>query len=487
VQKAVHGDTVEFTAPVDVDIRGDVRYEATLCLGDEVLATKAWTVTLPEILEYKMHRKHFYPGETTLSVAFKAHLKERDGGPLLLKTSIDDVEYNSLVFNNLEENGEFSLKGLELGRHVVTFTLFQNDRQLTTVKADLFIHPEPTVRIRDDGTLLIDGKPFFPMGMYHVSWSETVEHRKAMIADIAQYGYNAVHVGITQGEVKEETYGDFLDECQRHGVHVITEFRPSEALDVIRKYKDHPAVLGWNPGDEPCASGVSPQEMFSRYDAFKQLDPNHIAYTVICTPSQYRNYASGTDVLAPDPYPVPNQPFDSVYINYRDADTEARKFDTSLWAVPQCFGYDDESTWPRYPTADEYRCMLYLALIGGAKGFINYTYFDQKFSLPKADGLWDACKTLPMELQPLLPFILNGERIVQQENDKGIYTATWTLGGRTAIVIVNGSPNTALPFALDGDFDGATIHFGVVEELKATSTGLSGTLRPCGQAVLFTP
>ena len=33
-----------------------------------------------------------------------------------------------------------------------------------------------------------------------------------MIADIAQYGYNAVHVGITPGEVKGETYGDFLDE-----------------------------------------------------------------------------------------------------------------------------------------------------------------------------------------------------------------------------------------------------------------------------------
>ncbi len=482
--KKVHGDIVDFTVPIVYDIRGNIRHEASVSLGGRAVDTVVWHSELPQILEYKMRRKHFYPGETTLSVTFKANPDNPDGDSLLLQAAIDGVVQKPLPFNDLEAIGNYALDGLKPGRHVATFTLLQNGNRLTTVNAELFTHPAPNVRFRNDGTMLLNGKPFFAFGMYHVSWSASPEHRKAMIADIAQYGYNVVHVGCKAGEFKADTYGDFLDECQKHGVYVITEFPVKEALEVIAKYKDHPAVLGWNPGDEPYPAGVSPEEMFRRYDSFKQLDPNHLAYTVICTPSQYKNYASGTDVLSPDPYPVPNHPIDNAYKNYKNAHAEARKYDTALWGVPQCFGYD-KGTWPRYPTADEYRSMLYLSLIAGVKGFVNYTYYDRGFFLPKAPGLWDACKTVPTEMKPLIPFILDGKRTFLLENEKGIYAATWTLGDRTALVIVNASPDKALPFELKGDFANSTIHYGSVDGLKTTAAGISGTIRPYGQTVLF--
>ncbi|MBP5639217.1 MAG: hypothetical protein J6X55_07055 [Victivallales bacterium] len=485
VRKTVAGDIVNFEVPIAYEVRGKIRHEAKLLLGQNAIATTDWQSELPQILEYKMRRKHFYPGETTLSVAFKAFPYAPEAGPLKLFTRIDGKAIQpNIAFNAMEASGNFSLNGLGNGRHVVTFELQQNGQTLTAPEAELFIHPEPTVRFREDGTMLMNGKPFFAFGMYHVSWSASPEHRKAMIADIAQYGYNVVHVGCKAGEFKADTFGEFLDECQKHGVYVITEFPVKEALAVIAKYKDHPAVLGWNPGDEPYPAGVSPEEMFRRYDSFKQLDPNHLAYTVICTPSQYKNYSSGTDVLAPDPYPVPKNPIDNVYKNYKDAHAEARKYDTALWAVPQCFGYD-KGTWTRYPTADEYRSMLYLSLIAGVKGFVNYTYYDRGFFLPKAPGLWDACKTFPTEMKPLIPFILNGKRTVHQEDTKGIYTGTWSFDGRTAAVIVNASPDKALPFEIKGDFSNVSIHYGTVENLKTTANSLSGTLRSYGQAVLI--
>ena len=482
VTKKVLGDTVTFLAPVTYTKRGIIQFSSVLKDGETVLSDSKWQDELPEILTSKFRRKHFYPGMNELEAWLNAVPDYPDAGPLTLRWTLDGGTPSTQPMDGMNATVKLPIGKLALGRHLITWELLQNGKSLVRLEEDFFIHPEPTMRFREDGTLLNHGKPFFPFGMYHVSWSTPPEHRLEMVRNIAQYGYNLVHVGIKKEEKETDTYGQFLDECQKNGIYVITEFG-YKAEDVIRKYKDHPAVLGWNPGDEPANRGVSNKEMFRRYDTFKQLDPNHIAYTVICIPAQYKNYASGTDVLAPDPYPVPNNPIDHVYRAYKSAWQEAMKYDTALWGVPQCFG--GYSSWKRPPNGDEYRGMLYLALIAGVKGFVNYTYHDGGFSLPKDAELWEACKKVPTEMVTLIPFILNGQRTVLMENAKGIYAAIWKRDGCKAVVIVNASSEKALPFNLKGDFTNTQLDFGTVQELKATSESLSGTLRPLGQAVLY--
>ena len=485
VDKMVEGNVVQFTARIAYQTRGVIQFAAALMDGTNVLLESNWQDELPEILTSKLRRKHFYPGMNELEATLIAISDPPVVyPPSIIQWQLDGGKISKQKITQMTTTVKMPVRNLAVGKHVIAWELLQNGKSLAKLTQDFFVHPEPTMRFRDDGTLLINGKPFFPFGMYHVTQSATPEHRLDMVKEIAKYGYNLVHVRILSSEKGTDSYGKFLDECQKRGIYVITEF-DYDALEVIRTYKNHPAVLGWNPGDEPYPKGVTPEMMFSRYDAFKQLDPNHIAYTVICTPSQYKNYACGTDVLAPDPYPIPNNPIDTLYTNYKNAHAEARKFDTALWAVPQCFGYG-HGTWSRTPTADEYRAMLYLSLIAGAKGFVNYTYFDGGFFLPKSTELWEACKSVPTEMAPLIPFILNGKRTVQQENDKGVYAATWTLDDSKAIVIVNASPDTVLPFEIKGDFANASIHYGAVENLKAASAGLGGTLRPYGQAVFLT-
>lgn len=87
-------------------------------------------------------------------------------------------------------------------------------------------------------------------------------------------------------------------------------------------------------------------------------------------------------------------------------------------------------------------------------------------------------------MKPLIPFVLDGKRKVHLVDASGIYAATWTIGGNTAIVLVNAS-DSEQSFALPGAFQSAKLHFGSIDNMKADATALNGTIRPLGQAVLF--
>ena len=449
----------------------------------------------PDALSIKLKRKHVYPGDAVspqVTVCPPAEGRDQLTG---VAWRIDGGAWSERA----AEDGTWTIPsaGLPIGQHLLQARLVYRDGFLAemekgkrelydwgeSVEAEFFTHPEPKYRIREDHVLLENGKPFFPLGFYDVSWMVPVEQRLRMAQDIAQWGYNTIHVGIQGPENKGDGYGAFLDSCARLGVRVITEFS-GDPLPVIEKYRGKPAVLGWNPGDEPAPKGITPQEMFRRYDNFKQIDPDHIAYTVICVPSQYANYAAGTDVLAPDPYPVPRRPFDDVYRRFKEAKAAANKVDTALWAVGQAFGgqkYDKKGAWPRCPDAREFRGMSYLALMAGVKGIIYYTYYDGSFDILKAPDLLEAVKAFPAELRGLIPFVLDGKGELLAEDKDGVYAMAWTRGSERRLVVVNARDKEAevsLPFA------GGQVLFGTPRNLRTDCGQLRFTISPLERVVV---
>ncbi|MBP5300554.1 MAG: hypothetical protein J6Y80_04035 [Victivallales bacterium] len=356
--------------------------------------------------------------------------------------------------------------------------LTQNGKAVTERRQEFSRHGEPQWRIREDGTLLHRGRPFFPVGFYHVTWTANPAQRLAAMKDLAMRGNNCIHVSFL-GYAREKN-GDefraFLDECERRGVFVVMEFGECDPLEVVRKFKGHPAMLGWNPGDEPAAHGIPPKEMFRRYSAFKQEDPDHLVYNVICVPEHYKDYCSGADVMAPDPYPIPSVKVDVAYVRYKQAAAAARKNGTAFWTVPQCFGNFVNGT--REPTPQEFRALAYLSVIAGAKGMIHYTYFDGNFFLPKSPALCRAAMAFPQEFMPLTPFLLDGERTVLQEQNRGVYCAAWKWQGRTAYVAVNAADEPKR-LELPGDFSRCRL---LAEpeglQVAADASGLSVILPP---------
>ena len=456
-----------------------------------------WEETLPDALSIRLKRKHVYPGDAVqpqVAICPPAEGRDQLTG---LAWRIDGGQWTERAAQ--DGTWAISATGLSFGRHVLQARLVYRagffeavdagKRKLfdwgESAEAEFFTHPEPKYRMRGDHVLLENGRPFFPFGFYEVSWTIPAAERLAMAREVAKWGYNTIHVGMRGDEYDGDGYGVFLDECAKLGIRVITEFDENRAESVIRKYRGKAAVMGWNPGDEPAPKGITPQQMFGRYDRFKQIDPDHIAYTVICVPSQYANYAAGTDVLAPDPYPVPRRPVDDVYRRFKEAKSAANRVDTALWAVGQAFGgqrYDKDGAWPRWPDAREFRGMSYLSLMAGAKGIIYYVFSDGSFDILKAPDLLEAVKAFPAELRGLTPFVLNGKGELLAEGEDGVYAMAWTLGAERRLVVVNArdkETDVSLPFA------GRQVLFGTPRNLRAEE-GRVEKRSPRGGHIRFT-
>jgi len=458
-----------------------------------------WEETTPHAVGIRLKRKHLYPGN-----ALVAQMSFAESGRVGARPSLEgaawQIDDGAWQMREVKD-GDWTIPvdGLSPGAHVFRAKLCYKPGFLDSLSHEernlldwgegeethFFTHPEPKYRMRDDHVLLENGKPFFPLGFYEVSWSIPAAERLAMVQDVAKWGYNTVHVGMRGDEYDGDGYGAFLDACAKLGIRVITEFDEGRAGSVIRKYRGKSAVMGWNPGDEPAPKGITPQEMFRRYDNFKQIDPDHIAYTVICVPSQYANYAAGTDVLAPDPYPVPRRPVDDVYRRFKEAKAAANRVDTALWAVGQAFGgqkYDKKGSWPRWPDAREFRAMSYLSLMAGAKGIIYYVFSDGSFDIRQAPDLLEAVQAFPAEMCGIVPFVLDGKGELLAEDVDGVYAMAWTLGAERRLVAVNArnkETTVTLPFA------GTSVMFGAPREVKQLSDGkLSFTLSPLERVVI---
>ena len=477
---------------------GKVESKLELRADGEPLLSCAWEETTPRAVGIRLKRKHLYPGNALVAQMAFAEPGRAGARPSLEGAAwqIDDGAWQMREV----KDGDWTIpvEGLACGAHVFRVKLCYKPGFLVSLGAEernlldwgegeeahFFTHPEPKYRMRDDNVLLENGQPFFPFGFYNVSWTIPAEERLSMAQDVAKWGYNTVHVGMRGDEYDGDGYGAFLDACAKLGIRVITEFAVGRAESVIRKYSGKAAVMGWNPGDEPAPKGITPQEMFRRYDTFKQIDPGHIAYTVICVPSQYANYAAGTDVLAPDPYPVPRRPVDDVYRRFKEAKAAANKVDTALWAVGQAFGgqkYDQKGPWPRWPDAREFRAMSYLSLMAGAKGIIYYTYYDGSFDIRQAPGLLEAVKAFPAEIRGMVPFVLDGKGELLAEDADGVYAMVWTLGTERRLVAVNARDKEVkveLPFA------GARVLHGAPQGLKVVDGKVSFTLPPLERVVL---
>lgn len=464
------------------EVRGVVEYRLTVFRNGEELFTDSWSETLPLFLNAAAMNKHLYPKDHFIRISTELHPQGDSLAGMTLRSRLDNGSWREYPVTAQKQLLEYPLENVAEGRHVVTFEALQNGKLQETREVEFFRHPEAVYSVRADGVLLEKGKPFIPVGIYHVSWADTPANRLAMLRDAASAGYNTIHAGIIPSDTLE-SYRAFLDECAKLKVRVITEFtgkqRPEE---VIRAFRKHPAVMGWNPGDEPAGQGITSAEMFRRYDTYKQLDPDHIAYTVICVPAEYKNYACGTDILAPDPYPVPTDPAYSIYPRFCDARKEAKRYDTTIWAVLQSFG--NYGNWTRVPYSSELRVMSYLALLAGAKGLVLYTYSDRNFRITDYPELYAGMKALPTELKAVTPAVAAGRLTRHLEGENGLYSGSWEWNGRRTTVVVNAGTAPARFSVPSGASGKAEIRVGKADDFRVSGGRLSGLLGAMDRVVI---
>ncbi|MGC9317139.1 MAG: hypothetical protein ACP5KN_03785 [Armatimonadota bacterium] len=320
-----------------------------------------------------------------------------------------------------------------------------------------------------DGHLYVDGKPFFAIGLYSVGLRD--------LPAVAEAGFNLVHTYAWEGQRTYDDGEQWLDACQESGLKALAGlYRPSVkemdfggAIERIRRFRDHPALLAWHTMDEPgwddardeCL-GVEidgrpgKQYMPGAYQVCREHDPDHPVTAVFCHFVDPELFIDSVDIVQADYYcvpPIPQQNFSGTGFRgvkmFVDRTRQASDGEKPFWFVQQIFdwsvskeeSYEVPPEWQRGPNRAETRCATYTAVASGARGVLYWSLSRAMGSDWHRDSLsrvrrWNDLCSIVDELNALTPVLTSTEREVIREADR-IVSMVKSDGESTWIIACN--------------------------------------------------
>ena len=269
-------------------------------------------------------------------------------------------------------------------------------------------------------SLLVDGEPFFPIGLYWLR-AEDLGPMRHLHFNSGDYYY----------KLRGEEVAALMDAAAAEGMQILLElteyargkpepnYRAIAAL--VKRYRQHPALLAWYLVDEPDETKMAPAAALAIYELIRELDPYHPVYLVNNRPHTYAAYSDASDILAIDVYPIPNYPITQVGDYMQQARWTSLERNP-VWFIAQAFGGVEH--WARSPTAAELRNMVYQGLVEGAKGVLFYRYCQENERHIQPLALWREVQRLAAELAELGPVLLQEEHsLAAQPTDAEIKVA----------------------------------------------------------------
>jgi hypothetical protein len=334
------------------------------------------------------------------------------------------------------------------------------------------------VRVNSQGTTLLNDKPFFPFGFYHVSWGNSSVERNRHLKMIADAGFNTIHASFDTIDAsnnkfaKINQYKQFLQEADRLGIKVLTEFDPKERVNLVDELKNYPAILGWNIADDVDNGELTPSKVFNSHCQLKKADPDHLTYISGYTEDNIDDYVNTADAVGVQGYPVgSNRERAFSWLNYivSLADKAADPERLIIGNV-QSFRWNKDNPAaaenPKTPTFAQIRNMTYQSLLGGAKGII-YFAFDSSpddWNILEHPKLWQEMRSLVPEINQIKPILLQGKLKKLDMKTDNILAGVWTHQKQKLVIIVNTSEQPTTKVALNLSGSKASLMFQETEE-----------------------
>ena len=280
------------------------------------------------------------------------------------------------------------------------------------------------------GRTIVDGKPFFPVGL-----ESTIHPDGDSLEHYASGPFNCIRtLGVPTLEQLDKYHARgimWIAGLQNYYYNVkrakggirfrsLAEVR-AELREVIETRKGHPATLAWLTNDELPLGNVPDAE--DTYRLFRSLDPDHPVRCCIDQPMNVRAFMCSYDNIATDPYPIGCS---HRMVNEAAKWTRITRRQTfgirSIWQVVQAFDWSwyrknatpEERTLMRMPTVDEMRSMSWQCIAEGANGIFWYAYnCYHMFTESKAEfeRCWlDVC-TVAAEVRRFVPMMLSVEPV----------------------------------------------------------------------------
>lgn len=285
----------------------------------------------------------------------------------------------------------------------------------------------PKVSIDHRRRLTVDGKPFFPLGMY---WSSISEK------NLQVYSQSKFNCIMPYGSPSREQ----MDLAQKYGIKVIysikdwyagTHYCPKSIKSAadeepqvrarVQAFRDHPALLAWYLNDELSQKYLPQLEAHQRWVA--EEDPHHPTWAVLYQYREVSAYRNTFDVIGTDPYPIGRKPA-SMAAEWT-AET-FRQVDRSrpLWQVAQLHNWanyaknEAERKGGRTPTYDEMRSMAWQCIAEGATGLVFYCWHDiHRNPDVSFETQWEGLKRIAAEIDQMAPILLDEEGVGDEDRE----------------------------------------------------------------------
>ena len=256
-------------------------------------------------------------------------------------------------------------------------------KSLASVSLPLQVNPpsQREVTFRADRVMLIDGEPFFPLGVWSIKGNKTNREKAKLIAEA---GFNTARAT-----------DDKMDDFAEHGMMVLLpvpeklpKFKDADQFarwdqryrKAMARNQAHPSLIGYFNCDEPGWRGVSSEKLLEAYEYIRKLDP----YRPIMLNEaprgnipDLRPYAAAGDIYGVDIYPVP-EPNPHSGLSDKNMTAVGKYVDVCrqvvynrkpVWMTLQAFPWGAITKKPLvYPSEHQSRFMAYNAIAHGATG-----------------------------------------------------------------------------------------------------------------------
>lgn len=336
------------------------------------------------------------------------------------------------------------LTGMLTGNYGVQLQAHYDGREIAQTTLAL-LKPEPRgaeaaydERLR----LHVSSQVRFPLGAF-------MAVDEADLAAVAQAGFNTAVLPSRLANTA------MLAQAEKLGLTVIISSASSDKdfwQNLYTRLGNSPLLAGYYVLQRPEAQTppTTPAAMAALHKGLVSLDPRHPVCLAAGSMSQLESYAAASDIFMPwtDPEPVGDLRSVDALVSRAVQACEGLR---PVWPVLQMTGaaYSSDSrldpqTSGRPPTAQEYRCMAYLALARGAQGLFSYAY-----RLPAARGqreflvtrdaptVWQEAAAVNKELQALSPVLLDGEPVAVECGNPAIAVRGLRYNGVTYILAAN--------------------------------------------------
>lgn len=252
------------------------------------------------------------------------------------------------------------------------------------------------VSVREDQTILLNGRPFFPLGLYY-SRDEIDNESGEGLVRLRAMGFNTIFFdgGVESAEALDRIWNVGLRVWYRPPGELQREFELLK--QVVSKFARHPALLFWEMGDEPILNQSRIEDVEIGCRIVRSIDSFH---PILCNQwlssleqaAEMRQWARLADVYGFSVYPVPPWRWGTRLSLVREGWPHSIAVvgrQTELWKtyapgkpiipVMQAWAWNClEDGEAAYPTYRECRFMAYQAVIHGAKGLHHYGVFEPR-------------------------------------------------------------------------------------------------------------